>query len=267
MSNIFIPAGVRDKAMRDTLIAIVREIDKAQNITVTASDPTSDTPGKQGDVIYSESSNSIWIFSNDNNWELAAGVSDRQTSEGYRGDTRFTGTLYYQTVQSGNPGAPTSATWSIPNDTFLSITPSGVWGHEQPPVSITDTSVREWSTNYTVVLDPSTDPISASITFTTPIGTIQVTDDIESDNYTPGSSGWAIRRDDGYAEFGAAAIRGTLSANQISVNSLSAISANMGSLTAGTISSSAGNMTLDLSAGTLIVRDASNNIRVKLGNI
>jgi len=267
MSNIFIPAGVRDKAMRDTLIAIVREIDKIQDITVKSTDPTASTPGKQGDVIYSESSNSIWIFSNDNNWELAAGVSDRQAAEGYKGDTRFTGTLYYQTVQSGNPGAPTSAIWSVPNDTFLSITPSGVWSHEQPSVSITDTSVREWSTNYTVVLDPSTDPISATITFTTPVGAIQVTDDIESDNYVPNTSGWSIRRDDGYAEFGAAAIRGTLTANQIGVSTLSAITANMGTLTAGTISSSAGNMVLDLSAGTLIIRDANNNIRVKLGNI
>jgi len=253
MSNIFIPAGVRDKAMRDTLIAIVREINNIQGIKVTSTDPTEITPGKKGDVIYSESSNSIWIFSNDNNWELAAGVSDRQAAEGYKGSTRFTGTLYYQTVQSGNPGAPTSATWSVPNDTFLSITSSGVWSHEQPPVSITDTSVREWSTNYTVVLDPSTNPISANITFTTPVGAIQVTDDIESDNYSPGSSGWSIRRDDGYAEFGAAAIRGTLTANQIGVSTLSAITADMGTVTAGVLQSSDGNFVIDLTNKTITI--------------
>jgi hypothetical protein len=268
MSKIFIPAGVRDKAMRDTLIAIVRELDTTKGkVTVSYDDPGAGTPGAKGDVIYAESSNSIWVFSDDNNWVLAAGVSTAHGAEGYTGVEKFTGTLYYQTIQSSQPNAPTAATWSIPNNDFLSITPSNAWSHRQPPVNITDTAFREWSTNYTITLDPTTTPIGVSITFSTPTGAIQVTDDIESDNYVAGSSGWAIRRDDGYAEFGSAAIRGTLSADQIGVNSLSAITANMGSLTAGTISSSAGNMTLDLSAGTLIVRDANNNIRVKLGNI
>ena len=267
MSNIFIPAGIRDKAMRDTLIAVSREIDNIQGISISSTDPDSTTLGQLGNLIYSESSNSIWVFSNDDGWVLAAGVSDALTAEGYTGTSEFTGTLYYQTVQSAAPNAPTAATWSIPLSDFLSITPSGVWSHTQPPVSITDTSVREWRTNYTVVLDPTTSPISSSITFSAPTGAIQVTDDIESDNYAAGSTGWAIRRDDGYAEFGSAAIRGTLTASQLSVSTLSAITANMGTLTAGTISSATGKLVLDLTAGTLTVRDASNNIRVKLGVI
>ena len=246
MSNIFIPAGVRDKAMRDTLISIVREMNKlgdAANIKLYDQDPGPSTAGTAGDIIYSESSNSIWVFSNDNNWVLTAGISDSQASQGYTGTKKFTGTLYYQSVQSSNPGAPTAATWSIPNNDFLSITPSGVWSHTQPPVTITDTSVREWHTNYTVTLDTSVDPITSTVTFSYPEGAIQVTDDIESDNYSPGSSGWAIRRDDGYAEFGAAAIRGQLTGNQIAANaitaskinvsSLDAISANLGSITVG----------------------------------
>jgi len=246
MSNIFIPAGVRDKAMRDTLISIVREMNKlgdAANIKLYDQDPGPSTAGTAGDIIYSESSNSIWVFSNDNNWVLTAGISDSQASQGYTGVKKFTGTLYYQSVQSSNPGAPTAATWSIPNNDFLSITPSGVWSHTQPPVTITDTSVREWHTNYTVTLNTSVNPITSTVTFSYPEGAIQVTDDIESDNYSPGSSGWSIRRDDGYAEFGAAAIRGQLTASQIAANaitadkinvsSLDAISANLGSITVG----------------------------------
>lgn len=247
MSNIFIPAGIRDKAMRDTLISIVREMNKfgeGSNIKLYDQDPGVSTAGTAGDIIYSESSNSIWVFSNDGNWVLTAGISDSQASQGYTGTKKFTGTLYYQSVQTSNPGAPTAATWSIPNNDFLSITPSGVWSHTQPAVTITNTLAKEWHTNYTVTLDTSVDPITSTVTFTYPSGAIQVTDDIESDNYSPGSTGWSIRRDDGYAEFGAAAIRGQLTSNQIAanaitadkinVNSLDAISANLGTITVDT---------------------------------
>jgi hypothetical protein len=223
MSNIFIPAGVRDKAMRDTLVAIVRELDKTGGVTTSENDPDQYTPGADGDLIYSESSTSIWLFSSDtNNWVLVSGISTAQAAEGYTGTAEFTGTLYYQTIQSAQPNAPTAATWSIANSDFTSITPSSVWSHTQPAVSITDTTFREWSTNYTVNLNTSTNPIGVSITFSTPTGAIQVTDDIESDNYAAGSAGWAIRRDDGYAEFGAAAIRGTLTANQIGAGTITA---------------------------------------------
>ena len=273
MSNIFIPAGVRDKAMRDTLVAIVRELDKMGGVTTSENDPDQYTPGADGDLIYSESSTSIWLFSSDtNNWVLVSGISTAQAAEGYTGTAEFTGTLYYQTIQSAQPNAPTSATWSIVNSDFTSITPSGVWSHTQPAVNITDTAFREWSTNYTVNLDTSTNPIGVSITFSTPTGAIQVTDDIESDNYAAGSAGWAIRRDDGYAEFGSAAIRGTLTAAQIGAGTINATKLSAGSisalgLTIGTLSSaSTGERTVITDTG-IQVYASSNVIRVKLGNL
>ena len=293
MSNIFIPAGVRDKAMRDTLVAIVRELDKMGGVTTSENDPDQYTPGADGDLIYSESSTSIWVFSSDtNNWILVSGISTAQAAEGYTGTAEFTGTLYYQTIQSAQPNAPTAATWSIANSDFTSITPSNVWSHNQPAANITDTAFREWSTNYTVNLDTSTNPIGVSITFSTPTGAIQVTDDIESDNYAAGSAGWAIRRDDGYAEFGSAAIRGTLTAaqigagtitsgkiaagavdaskiaaNTITANKLSSSSISGLGLTIGTLSDASSGERIVISDNKILVFDSNNNIRVKLGDL
>ena len=273
MSNIFIPAGVRDKAMRDTLVAIVREIDNMGGINTSQNDPDQYTVGTDGDLIYSESSGSIWLFSSDtSNWVLVSGISTAQAAEGYTGTAEFTGTLYYQTIQSAQPNAPTSATWSIANSDFTSITPSGVWSHTQPAVNITDTAFREWSTNYTVNLNTSTNPIGVSITFSTPTGAIQVTDDIESDNYAAGSAGWAIRRDDGYAEFGAAAIRGTLTANQIGAGTINATKLSAGSisalgLTLGTLSSASTGQRTVITDNSIKVFDNNNVVRVKLGNL
>jgi hypothetical protein len=273
MSNIFIPAGVRDKAMRDTLIAIVRELGNVSGrVSVVTEDPVADTSGVKGDVIYAESSGSIWVFSNDSNWVLVAGISTVQAAEGYTGDSRFTGTLYYQTIQSAQPSAPSAATWSIPNNDFSSISPAGDWSLTQPPVTVTDTSFREWSTNYTVVLDTTTTPISSSIVFTTPTGAIQITDDLESDNYTPGTSGWTINRNTGNAEFGSASIRGTLTAAQIgagtiNADKLSAASISALGLTIGTLSSAATGERTVISDTGVTVYDSSNVVRVKLGNL
>lgn len=273
MSNIFIPAGVRDKAMRDTLVAIVRELDNMGGINTSQNDPDQYTVGTDGDLIYSESSGSIWLFSSDtNNWVLVSGISTAQAAEGYTGTAEFTGTLYYQTIQSAQPNAPTAATWSIANSDFTSITPSGVWSHTQPAVNITDTAFREWSTNYTVNLNTSTNPIGVSITFSTPTGAIQVTDDIESDNYSAGSAGWAIRRDDGYAEFGSAAIRGTLTADQIGAGTINSTKLSAGSisalgLTLGTLSSASTGQRTVISDSSIKVFDNNNVVRVKLGNL
>jgi len=66
MSNVFIPAGIRDKATRDTLIAIVKQLSNG-NVTIAATPPNSYDPGAIGDIIYASSNSSIWIFDG-NQW-------------------------------------------------------------------------------------------------------------------------------------------------------------------------------------------------------
>jgi fibronectin type 3 domain-containing protein len=140
-------------------------------------------------------------------------------------DTRiYTGTVYYQTLQATAPSTPSATTFNETTLTFGNLT-SG-WATTQPFVDATSTVVKEWSSKYKVEFDIDD---NVTITFTTPDGAFQITDDIESDNYVAGSTGWRIERDTGFAEFGSAAIRDTLSVGQIP-NLTSAKVTDLGSL-------------------------------------
>ena len=75
-----------------------------------------------------------------------------------------------------------------------------------------------WQSNYVAELHPGS--ATATVTFSTPTSYIPIGTNLQSDNYngnigvSPGTAGWAIKRDSGYAEFGAAAIRGALTIGQ-----------------------------------------------------
>ena len=126
-------------------------------------------------------------------------------------DTRiYTGIIYYQTLQATAPSTPSATSFNETTLTFGGLT-SG-WATTQPFVDATSTTVKEWSSKYKVEFDIDD---NVTITFTIPDGAFQITDDIESDNYSAGSTGWRIERDTGFAEFGSAAIRDTLSVGQI----------------------------------------------------
>jgi len=182
---------------------------------------------------------------------------------GFTGDSIIRGKVFYANLQTSSPSAPNATSWNLVTSSFVGLT--NLWSENQPPVNATNTALKEWSSFYSVSINGATN--AQTISFTSPVGAIQIADDIESDNFSAGSAGWRLQRDTGNAEFGSAAIRGTLTASQINVSTLSAITANVGALTAGTITSANGRMILDLGANTLIVKDASNNIRVKLGVI
>lgn len=126
-------------------------------------------------------------------------------------DTRiYTGVVYYQTLQATSPSTPSATSFNETTLTFGGLTTG--WATTQPFVDATSTTVKEWSSKYKVEFDIDD---NVTITFTTPDGAFQITDDIESDNYSAGSTGWRIERDTGFAEFGSAAIRDTLSVGQI----------------------------------------------------
>lgn len=131
--------------------------------------------------------------------------------QGATGDTVISGRVYYQTLQASAPSTPSATSYSVSTASFTGLT-SG-WALTQPQVDITDTSIKEWSSAFTVTIDGSDS--TQTIVFTTPTGAVQVADDIESDNYSAGSAGWKIERDTGFAEFGSAAIRGTLTVGQV----------------------------------------------------
>ena len=130
----------------------------------------------------------------------------------------MTGRVFYQTLQASSPSTPSATSFNVSTALFTGL--SSGWSESQPSVDITDTSLREWSSSFTVTIDGTTN--AQTLVFTSPSGAIQVTDDIESDNYVSGSSGWKIERDTGNAEFQDAIIRGTLNASDISAGTINA---------------------------------------------
>lgn len=148
----------------------------------------------------------------------ASGTTLADPSDGDNGDTIITGRVYYQILQASAPSTPSASSYNTSTATFVGLTAG--WSLSQPSVDITDTSVKEWSSAFQVTIDGATS--AQTLYFSTPTGAIQVTADIESDNYVAGTSGWKIERDTGNAEFQNATIRGTLNATDITAGTISA---------------------------------------------
>jgi len=157
-------------------------------------------------------------FTGNESTAVASGsVTTDAPVSGVDSDTRiYTGKVYYQTLQASSPSTPSASSFSESTLSFSGLT-SG-WAETQPRVDATSTTVKEWSSKYKVEYDADD---NETITFSTPDGAFQITDDLESDNYVSGSSGWRIERDTGNAEFQNATIRGTLDASDISTGTIS----------------------------------------------
>jgi len=141
-------------------------------------------------------------------------------AKGDTGDSVYTGRVWFQTLQSGAPSTPSASSYDPATDTFSGL--SSGWETTQPPIDATDTSVKEWSSAYTVEIDGVTS--AQTITFSAPVGAIQINSLIASVDYdgsgdgtTLGTQGWAINLD-GFAEFDAAVIRGKLTVGQIEID-------------------------------------------------
>ena len=207
---------------------------------------------------------------------LADPATGADGDDGVDGDTVIAGKVYYTTLQSSAPSTPSATSYNVSTASFTGLT-SG-WSLDQPSVSITDTSVQEWSSNFTVTI--SGVDASQTIVFTSPSGAIQVTADLESDNYdgagfdssgnrlTPhATQGWHIDRSSGSAEFQNAIIRGTLVADDITSGTLDADNVtvsnlNASNINAGTLNAARLNLTgsqLQNSSGALIVSSGGIN--------
>ena len=134
------------------------------------------------------------------------GIAGDDGSVGAAGDTVVTGKVYYQVLQSNQPGTPSASSYNISTASFSGLTSD--WSLSQPGIDITDTSIKEWSSNFTVTIDGLTS--AQTIEFTSPSGAIQVTSDLESDNYVANTSGWKLERDTGDIEVNSGLFRGDI---------------------------------------------------------
>lgn len=135
--------------------------------------------------------------------------------DGVAGDTVITGVVYFHTLQVGQPTTPSASAYNASTQVFTGLTAG--WGDNPPDVDATDTTLLLWSSKWTVTIS-GTDS-SQTLSFNPATSVIQFPSTIQSDNFVQGSSGWRIERD-GDVEFGAADIRGTLTASQIEVDGI-----------------------------------------------
>ena len=156
-------------------------------------------------------------FTGNESSSVASGlVTTDSVASGVDTDTRiYSGRLYWQTLQASAPSgadvpSASNFTFNVSSQVFTTLQTG--WSHSQTVVANSSLSVKEWSVPYTVVVDA--DDNVDSISFGTIAGAFQITDTIESDNYSAGSAGWKIGYD-GTAEFDAAVIRGTLQVGNI----------------------------------------------------
>ena len=121
-------------------------------------------------------------------------------------DTRiYTGVVYYQTLQQAQPSTPSASSFNESTLALGGLT-SG-WSESQPSVEISSLVFKEWSSKYKVEFDAQN---NSTITFSTPSGAFQVTDDLESDNYAANTSGWKLERDTGDIEVNSGLFRGDI---------------------------------------------------------
>jgi hypothetical protein len=137
-----------------------------------------------------------------------------------------------------------SGVFSLGNNAALSTL-----GWQYTPISVAvggadSISKKHWQVLFHV--ETSEVDNTQIITFGTVTGFIPIGSVLQSDNYSAGSAGWQIQRT-GDADFnnvnirgnstvqGSVLVNGTVAANKISASNLSAISADLGTITAGTI--------------------------------
>ena len=172
------------------------------------------------------------------------------------------GLVYYNQASTNNPGTPSATNYNFTTGAFTGLT-SG-WQTTPVTVNITSTTALFWSSRYRVIEGPN--DASPTVTFDTPIPSVNFGTNIQSDNYITGSSGWQIQRDSGDAEFNNVDIRGGAVASSVVVGGTTIYTTDPTSSTSGTAASNATGMFLNSVHNRIEVWD-SGNLRVVLGGL
>jgi len=183
----------------------------------------------------------------------ATGTSANETGEGI---------VYYTQASSSNPGTPSASDFNFTTGAFTGLT-SG-WQTTPVQVVISTTTLFFWSARFRAVKAPGAS--TATVTFATPIPSVNFGVNIQSDNYSSGSSGWQIQRNSGNAEFNNVDIRGGAVASSVVVGGSTIYSTPPTSNTSGTAAANATGMFLNSVHNRMEVWD-SGNLRVAIGGL
>ena len=172
------------------------------------------------------------------------------------------GLVYYNQASTTNPGTPSATDYNFTTGAFTGLTTN--WQTTPVTVNITSTTALFWSSRFRISEAPGAG--SPTITFDTPIPSVNFGTNIQSDNYITGSSGWQIQRASGDAEFNNVDIRGGAVASSVVVGGPTIYSVDPTSSTSGTAVSNATGMFLNSVHNRIEVWD-NGNLRVALGGL
>jgi len=122
------------------------------------------------------------------------------------------GLVYYQTAATNNPGTPSATGYDFIAGNFINL--SSGWGTTPVTVLVTTTTALFWSSRYRITQAPNQ---NATVTFSTPLPSVNFGTNIQSDNFSAGFAGWQISRASGNAEFNNVDIRGGAVASSVVV--------------------------------------------------
>ena len=172
------------------------------------------------------------------------------------------GLVYYNQAATNSPGTPSATSYNFTTGAFTGLT-SG-WQTTPVTVNITTTTALFWSSRFRVIEAPGAG--SPTVTFDTPIPSVNFGTNIQSDNYVSGSAGWQIQRASGDAEFNNIDVRGGVVASSVVVGGTAIYTTDPTSSTPGTAASNATGMYLNSVHNRMEVWD-SGTLRVALGGL
>ncbi len=151
------------------------------------------------------------------------------------------GLVFYNQASTNNPGTPSASGYNFSTGAFTGLTAN--WQTTPVTVNITTTTALFWSSRFRVI--QAADAGSPTVTFDTPIASVNFGTNIQSDNYISGSSGWQIQRASGNAEFNNVTTRGSLTSTNFN-GAFNSLNVTISNYTSGTGALSANNWGLKL---------------------
>lgn len=133
----------------------------------------------------------------------AVGAPGNDGSDGLK---TASGIVYYTIAQASTPGTPSATSINFATGVFSGLTAN--WQTSPVEVVLSDTTIKYWVCQYSVAED--TPGGSQTFTWGSPVSSINFGDDIQSDNFVSGTSGWRLERDTGDLEANDGTFRGSL---------------------------------------------------------
>ena len=143
----------------------------------------------------------------DATWSHSSGASVSYQFAGIELQPRNIVVSVYVGPLSAAPADPTATSYNFDDGTIVGLTSDPAWQNSPIEVDVTDTTMLFYTASFSFVEDVYGGTQTVTL-LGSPVASINFGDNIQSDNFVDGVSGWQIERDTGDAQFSNVLIRG-----------------------------------------------------------